>query len=171
MELPPGLGGLLQVVTPTHVIALTGLGLITGRNSASAGIASIAAFALGLAIGLGAIASGAGETPANEVLLAGAALCGLTAASGVAVPAALAAAVALVSGAALGLDSPPDAIRLGEAVAALLATAGGSIAALALIAFSAVALAHRWQGGIVVRVAGSWIAAIAILALALRWAA
>jgi hypothetical protein len=29
----------------------------------------------------------------------------------------------------------------------------------------------RWRQGIILRVAGSWVAAIAILVLALRWAA
>ena len=51
----------------------------------------VAAFALGLAIGLGALARGVGETPAGDVLLASAALCGLTAATGARMPVALAA--------------------------------------------------------------------------------
>jgi urease accessory protein len=171
MVLPAGIGGLLHpLATPAHVIALAGLGLIAGRNSSSACVAIVTAFALGLAAGLGAVASGVGETPARDVLLTGALLCGLLAASGVPAPAAFAAPVAFVSGTAVGLDSPPDAIRLSEAVAALIGTACGGIAALAAIAFLAFALARLWRG-IALRVAGSWIAAIAILVLALRWAA
>jgi urease accessory protein len=164
-------GGLLHPLSmPVHVIALIGLGLIAGRIFLAAQAAIIGAFALGLATGLGAIAWGIGETPASDVLLAGATLWGLTAASNFAVPAWLASPMALVSGIALGLDSPPQSILLGEAVAMLIGTACGGIAALTVIAVLASAIARLWQG-ILLRVAGSWIAAIAILALALRWAA
>jgi hypothetical protein len=172
MVLPAATGGLLTpLTTPAHLIALAGIGLMAGRSNRWSARAAIAgAFALGLAAGLGAVAAGAGETPANDVLLALAALCGLIAASGLGVPAVLAAPAALASGVALGLDSPPDAIRLDEAVAALIGTACGGVAALVLIGLTAVALARLWRG-VVLRVAGSWIAAIAILVLALRWAA
>jgi len=170
MVLPAGIvAGLAHpVTTPAHVIALMGLGLVAGRNVLPAGAAIIAAFALGLAAGLGAIAWGVGETPASDVLLAGATLCGLIGALQVKVPLPLAAPLALVSGIALGLDSPPESILLREAVAMLIGTALGGAAALAMIAFAACVIA-RWRHGIVLRVAGSWIAAIAILVLALRW--
>jgi urease accessory protein len=170
--LTAGIDGLLRpLATPAHVIALTGLALIAGRNNRntlSAGAAIIAAFALGLAIGLLALAWGAGETPAVDALLAGATLCGLVAASGVPAAVALAAPLALLSGVALGLDSPPDAIRLDEAVAMLIGTAGGGVAALALMTLAASVIA-RWRHGIALRVAGSWLAAIAIMALAVWW--
>jgi hypothetical protein len=77
--------------------------------------------------------------------------------------------LAFVSGAALGLDSPPQSIFLREAVAMLIGTACGDIAMLAIVALAASAIARLWQG-VVLRVAGSWTAAIAILVLALRWA-
>jgi urease accessory protein len=80
------------------------------------------------------------------------------------------AALAVIVGFAGGLDSPPDAITLREAVLSLIGTACGGIAAFALLVAVAAPLARIWQG-IVLRVAGSWIAAIAILVLALRWAA
>jgi len=47
---------------------------------------------------------------------------------------------------------------------------GTGIGALAMIAFVASTIA-RWRQGIILRVAGSWVAAIAILVLALRWVA
>jgi len=170
MILGAGIGGLLHPVsTPAHVLALTSLGLIAGRNFVSAGAAIIGAFALGIAAGLGAIAWGVGETPASDALLASATLCGLIAASDVTVPVSLAVPVALVSGSALGLDSPPESILLGEAIAMLIGTACGGVGALAMIAFAASTVA-RWRQGIVLRVAGSWVSAIAILVLALRWA-
>jgi urease accessory protein len=158
------------VSTPAHVVALTGLSLIAGRNFLSANAAIIGSFGLGLAAGLGAIAWGVGETPASDVLLASATLCGLIAASGLTAPVLFAMAVALASGAALGLDSPPQSILIGEALATLIGTACGGIAALAMIAFLASAIGRLWHG-VLLRVVGSWIAAIAIMVLALRWAA
>src|SRR5437660_661465 len=136
------------VSTPAHVVALIGLGLVAGRNFLRAGGAIIGAFALGLAAGLGAIAWGVGETPASDVLLASATLCGLIAASGLTAPVLLAVPVALVSGLALGLDSPPESIRLGEAVAMLTGTACSGIVVLAMIVFLASRIA-RWRQGIV----------------------
>jgi len=163
-------GGMLHpLVAPAHVIALIGLGLVASRDVLSAQVRIIAAFASGLAGGLGAIAWGAGETPANDVLVAVAALCGLIAASGLSAPAWLAAPLALASGIAVGLDSPPEVISLREAVLMLIGTACGSIALLAAAGAAASALSRLWHG-IGTRVAGSWIAAIAILVLALRWA-
>src|SRR5262245_58765564 len=172
MVLPAGIvAGLVHPgSTSAHVVALIGVGLIAGRDFWRAGAVIIGAFALGLAAGLSAIAWGVGETPAGDVLLASTTLCGLIAATGVTAPVSVAMPVALVSGAALGLDSPPQSILLGEAVATLIGTGCGGTGALAMIAFAASAVA-RWHQGIVLRVAGAWVAAIAILGLALRWAA
>ena len=163
-------GGMLHpLLAPAHVIALIGLGLVAGRKSLPGRAWIIAAFALGVAGGLGSIAWGVGETPASDALPGVAAVCGLIAASGCSAPVWLAAPLALVSGAAVGLDSPPETISLREAELMLVGTACGGIAALTLLAAAATALTGLWQG-IATRVAGSWIAAIAILVLALRWA-
>jgi urease accessory protein len=166
-----GVSGLLHpLLTPTHMVVLISLSLIAGRNFVPSGAAIIGAFALGLVAGLGAIACGVGETPANDMLLASATLCGLMAASDITVPVPLVVPVMLMSGGALGLDSPPQSISLSEAVAMLIGTACGALAALTIIAFVASRMARVWKG-IALRVAGSWVAAIAILVLALRWVA
>jgi urease accessory protein len=163
-------GGMLHpLLAPAHLVSLVGLGLLAGRTAPRARIAMATAFAAGLGGGLGAIAWGAGETPANNVLLAGAAACGMIAALGLPGRAWFAAPLALIIGSAVGLDSPPETISLHEAVLMLTGTFCGGIAALALMAAAAAALARPWQA-IALRVAGSWIAAIAILVLALRWA-
>ena len=65
--------------------------------------------------------------------------------------------------------SPPETISLHEAVLMLTGTFCGGVAALALLTAAAAWLAHLWRA-IALRVAGSWIAAIAILVLALRLA-
>jgi urease accessory protein len=162
-------GGLLHpLLMPAHLIALIGLALVAGRHPSWARAAIVAAFALGLAGGLGGIAWGLGETPAGDVLLVAAVACGALAAAGTMVSAWLAAPAALVCGAALGLDSPPESISLREAALMLVGTGCGGIAALAAFAMAAGALARLWQG-VALRVAGSWIAAIAILVLARRW--
>jgi urease accessory protein len=171
MDAAAGIGAWLHpLATPAHIIALTGLGLVAGRSTQFTRAAIVAAFALGLATGLLAVAQGVGETSAGDALLANATLCGLAAASGIAAPTALAVPVVFACGIALGLDSPPETISYGEAVATLIASAAGGVAALALTTL-ATAAAARYRDGIALRVAGSWVAAIAILVLALRWAA
>jgi hypothetical protein len=57
---------------------------------------------------------------------------------------------------------------LKEAVLMLLGTACGGAVAFAVLAVAASAL-RRVGRGIVLRIAGSWVASIAILVLALRW--
>jgi hypothetical protein len=170
--LSAGIIGLLHpLATPAHVIALAGLALIVPRNKGNAAFAGSAvevAFAVGLAIGLATLVEGVGETLAADGLLAGATLCGLLAASGVRTSVALSLAVALLCGIAVGLDSPPQAISLGEAVATMMGVACGAVAALALMTTLAFAMGRVWRG-VMLRVVGSWVAAIAILALVVRW--
>jgi urease accessory protein len=166
---PLAAGLVHPLLAPAHVAALIGIGLIAGRHGGRARAAIVAAFAAGLACGLMAIALSAGETPANDVLWAAAGGCGIAAAAGMRLRCGLAATIALATGAALGLDSPPETIFLGEAVATLIGTACGAVAAEALSAVFVSAMARLWQG-MALRVAGSWIAAIAALVLALRFA-
>jgi urease accessory protein len=77
--------------------------------------------------------------------------------------------LAAVMGAAIGLDSPPEAISLEEAVATLVGIEVGALIALALVTAGASRLERDWQR-IGVRVLGSWTAASALLAIAVRFA-
>jgi len=129
----------------------------------------LAAFAVGLVAGLWALALGAGETPAGDALAAAAMLCGLAAAMALRLPAALTAFLGFIVGLATGLDAPPDSISVREAILGLIGTACGGVAAFAAAVVASALLGGLWDG-IALRVAGSWIAAIAILVLALRWA-
>jgi len=159
--------GLLHpLLAPAHVVALAGLAVAAGR--AGLRLATVAAFAPGLIAGLGALAWGVGETPAPDVLLAVAGFCGILAAALPRVPAWLVVALAPIVGIAIGLDSPPEVTSLKEAVLMLLGTACGGVIAFAVLALAAFVLGGVGRG-IVLRVAGSWVAAIAILVLALRW--
>jgi hypothetical protein len=153
------------LMVPAHAVALLALGLMIGQQARHR--ATLIAFALGLIAGLAGIAAAIGESPANTVLLAAATMAGLAAATGWAVPTVIGAPIALVIGAALGLDSPPKAASMQTANATL---AGTGLAAFVIVALIAL-LAARLRGGwprIGVRVLGSWVAASAILVLALR---
>jgi hydrogenase/urease accessory protein HupE len=159
------IAGLMHPLSITaHVVALVGLGLMVGQQSRRR--ATLLAFAIGLVTGLAALAAAVGETRAPVVLLSGAALAGLAAASGWPVPGILGAPLALTIGTALGLDSPPRAASISAANAALVGTALAAFAAVALIAAIAARLRQGWPR-VGVRVLGSWIAASAILVVTL----
>ncbi len=160
------LAGLLHpLLLPAHALALIGLAALAG--SAKWRLWSIAAFAISLMGGLAAVAGGVGETPANDVLLAAAAICGLATAALPHVPAWIAVVSAAVVGVAIGLDSPPEVISLRDAALMLAGVGCGGILAFAFLAAIAAVAARLWQG-VPLRVAGSWVAAIAVLVLALR---
>jgi hypothetical protein len=79
--------------------------------------------------------------------------------------------LAAITGVTLGLDSPPEAISIAVATAILLGTGlGASLALAAIVAgTSYIASLGDW-GRIGARILGSWIAASALLVLALRFA-
>ena len=159
------IAGLMHPLSITaHVIALIGLGLMIGQQSRRR--ATLAAFAIGLVAGL---AAAVGETRAPLVLMSGAALAGLAAASGWAVPSVLGAPLAFIVGVAFGLDSPPRAATIEAANAALAGTALAAFAAVAMIAVISGRMRQGWPR-IGVRVLGSWIAASAILVVTLQLA-
>jgi urease accessory protein len=160
--------GLLQpLLMPSHALALVGLGLLIGQQSADRRLVAMIAFALALAAGLGALALAVGETPAGDVLLAGVAVSGVLAALAALVPTLGLALLAAVLGAALGLDSPPDVLSLLGAYLMLLGSGLGACLALGIASECAARAARQWQR-MGVRVLGSWAAASAMLALAVR---
>jgi urease accessory protein len=166
--------GMLQpLALPTHALALLALGLLISQQHARRRLLLSAAFVAGLAAGLAAIALAVGPTPAADVVLAAAGLAGLLVAIGRPLPALGCALLVAVAGAALGLDSPPQATSIAAGTIMLIGTGSGASLALAFVVAGAGALAGA-QGlawpRIGVRVLGSWIAASAMLVLALRFA-
>jgi urease accessory protein len=161
--------GVVQGFAPAHLLALIAAALLAGPAGFLERVGFVAAFAAGLAAGLGALAAGVGETAAGDVLIVAAMICGLAAAAALRLPTGLAELLSFIVGLATGLDSPPEAILLREAILGLVGTACGGIAAMAAMVTLSAVLGRIWQG-IGLRVAGSWTAAIAILVLALRWA-
>jgi urease accessory protein len=161
--------GVVQGFAPAHLLALIAAALLAGPAGFLERVGFVAAFAAGLAAGLGALAAGVGETAAGDVLIVAAMICGLAAAAALRLPTGLAELLSFIVGLATGLDSPPEAILLREAILGLIGTACGGIATMAVMVALSAVLGRIWQG-IGLRVAGSWTAAIAILVLALRWA-
>jgi urease accessory protein len=163
-------GGLLHpVLTPTHGLGLLGLALLIGQQPADKRRLPQRLFALGLAAGLAALAFAVGETPANAVLLAAVATTGALVAAGCRLPALALGPLAGVIGAPIGLDSPPEVVSLQDAVVMLIGTWLGALIGLGVVIEFAARMARDWQL-IGVRVLGSWTAASALLAIAVRFA-
>jgi urease accessory protein len=161
------LDGLASALLPAHLLALVALGLTIGQGERRT--IAIAAFALGLATGSAAIALAVRDTPAALGLLAMAAFAGIALAAAWPPPNIIKVVLAFATGAAITLNSPPQAITLGAAIATQLATAVAALVVLALVVLIAMHAAQPWQR-IAVRIVGSWIAASAILVIALRLA-
>jgi urease accessory protein len=165
--------GLLHpLALPAHVLALLALALLIGQQTAGTRHVSLAAFVAGAAVGLTAIAFGVGQTPALDVLLATAFASAASAAIARPLPTLPCALLAAIAGVALALDSPPEAISIAVATATLVGTGLGASLALAIIVTGTNYLTRvrEWNwvrlGG---RILSSWIAASAILALAVRF--
>jgi len=162
------LGGLLHpLALPAHALALLALGLLIAQQSAR--LLLLAAFVAGLIAGLVALAFAVAATSAGDILLATAALAGLLVALARPLPMPVSAPLAAIAGVALGLDSPPEVIILSAATVMLIGTGVGACLAVAIVAVGASYLTRDWQR-IGIRILGSWIAASAILVLALRFA-
>jgi urease accessory protein len=164
------IGGLLHpLLVPTHALALVALGLLIGQQSRGRRPIPLTSFVAGLAAGLAALALAVRQSFAPDALLAAAGLSAGLVALGQPLPVLVGAPLAGLAGVALGLDSPPQAISLARASAALIGTALGACLVLAVALAVAMRCTRQWQR-IGVRVVGSWIAASAILVLAMRLA-
>jgi urease accessory protein len=157
--------GLLNpLTTPAHVLTLLALSLLMALQPQR--FVVLLVFALALAAGFLAIVLAIETTPARTVLLAVAAALGVVVAAAWA-PKLLARLLAAIAGAALALDSPPQAVTLAEAYATIAGTAVGACTMLVVVAAIAAYANADWQR-LGVRIVGSWIAASAILVLAVQ---
>lgn len=153
------------LLLPLHVMAVLSLGLLIGQQGWSRAVP--AAYAAAVLVGLGAIALAAAPDFAEESLLVATALAGLLLALARSWPAGVGMALGVVVGLLLALDSPPQALALREANLELAGTAAGFTLALWAVAAFSVRLHRDWQR-LGARILGSWIAASAVLVLALR---
>ena len=162
-------GALAQFFTPTHLLAVVALGLLAGQQPKRMPVVTLAAFALGLTIGSIIIATAVRETPAALALLAIAAFAAIMVVIALPTTTLVVYALAFGTGAALALNSPPQALTIPSAVAAQFGTGVAALGTLALVIGVAMHADRPWQR-IGVRIAASWVAASTILVLALRLA-
>lgn len=154
----PFVNGILHpIIEPAHLLALIALGLWIGRQDHDALRRAIVALAVALIAGL--LAGPLAAMPSNVPIIAALVL-GCLAASGWQGPARLVAMVAVVTAVLIGFDSAAD-----DGVLALGIWTGAM-----LIVLNVVNLAMRINAAwlhVGLRVAGAWIAAIALMLLAL----
>jgi len=163
-------GGLLHpILVPAHALGLLALGLFIGQQDSRHRRGAAAMFAVALVVGLAAIVLAVGQTPAGEVLLADAAALGALVAIARPPPRPVGWLAAAVTGATIGLDSPPQVISMALGTITLIGTGLGACITLAIVVEVTSYLRRDWQQ-LGMRILGSWIAASAMLALAVRWA-
>ena len=156
-------GGLIHpVLVPAHALALVALGLLISQQSQGKRLAPLMVFGMALTVALVAIAFSIGEIAAGKVLLASVAISGTLVALAFPVPILILGPLAAVTGAMIGLDSPPEVNSIGEAIVILIGIGLGGCIGLAFVVECASYLTRGWQQ-MGMRVLGSWIAASAML--------
>jgi hydrogenase/urease accessory protein HupE len=162
--------GLLHpVFVPAHILLIIAFGLFLGQKGAVNNRAAIVAFWIATAAGL--IAAWFPVTGAMEpYLLSAAALTGLLIASNLPVPPFWCSLAAVMVGLLLGMDSTQETLLGSEKLIALLGCGIGiNILVLFPTALADCLNEKAWQK-IGVRIIGSWVAASAMLVLALSFA-
>jgi len=153
----------------SHALSLLALGLLAGMQPPLQRAALIAVCLAAMAVSFAMITFAYSSERAELLVLVLAVLTGLALASGLKVSFAIAAALAACLGSAILVDSVPAVPSVRETLLTLSGTALAAIVMIAVVAFLSATLPAFWQR-IGIRVAGSWIAASAILVLALRLA-
>jgi urease accessory protein len=160
-------GGVLHaLLIPEHGLSLLALGLVLGRQRPLIRHTGMLAFFAATACGLVGAALIGEETIAADVLVAAACMLGLLVAAAWS-PAFLGLPLAAIAGLTIALDSRPDGTSTADAISMVVGSGLGAAIALLIVAEGSVLVRGR-APLIVARVAGSWIAAIAILVLSLR---
>jgi urease accessory protein len=161
------IGGLTQFFIPSHLLAIVALALLAAQHAERFPALMLTLLAAGLLAGSLTVASAIRENPAALALLALAAIAAALVVVARALPSWIGAVLAFAMGVALPLNSPPHAIRISDAIVSQLGFAVAAVASFAFVAIVATRARRPWQR-IGTRVVGSWIAASAILVLALR---
>ena len=160
-------GGVLHaLLIPEHGLSLVALGLVVGRQEHAPRRWALLIFTAALTVGLVATALKLETTLAVDVLLLATGILGLLMAAAWAPPI-LASVLSIFIGLAFALDSAPDATSADELNRMLIGSGLGAAVALVTVAESS-AFLQGSAPSIVMRVLGSWTAAIAILVLSLR---
>lgn len=162
-------GFVAPLLVPAHVMLVVALGLAIGQQKPRHRLAHLALFAAAILLALAAIVRPVAVVQAGLAVLAVAALMGAIAAWARPVPLLAMTPFTALGGAAIELDSVPDEISMRVSLMMLIGSAAGAVVVVGLVATAASRLAAHWQR-IGLRIIGSWIAASAILVLALRLA-
>ncbi|MCB1775750.1 MAG: HupE/UreJ family protein [Gammaproteobacteria bacterium] len=160
-------GILHPLVVPAHVMAVLVFGILVGQQGVKQLQAAVMGFLAAVGIGIG-IAGFYPGTWSELPLLGVVALVGLLVALAKPLPVPLHLVIAVVLGGLLGMDSA-QAELAGRAMWASLLGSGVALYLLVLYAlvFAEYFSRHAWQR-IGLRVIGSWVAAAALLVLALQ---
>lgn len=161
-------GGLLHpLFVPAHALAVLALGLLIGQQMPQWDRKAPLIYVTALAVGLGILTFGIVPRHIELALLLLALGSGGLIALGRVLPEPAGIGLALVTGLTIGLDSPPEVLSIREANFMLIGTGFGATILLILVVEIGSRLTRPWQR-IGARVIGSWVAASAILVLALR---
>ena len=160
-------GGMLHaLLIPEHGMSLLALGVALGLQQPVASRSGVLIFVAALTGGLVVTAFIAEPALAADILLAATGILGLLIAAAW-VPPVVGGFLAAIAGVTFALDSRPEVTSTDEIIRMLIGTGIGAALALALVTGASTFL--KGNGArIVMRVLGSWIAAIAIMDLALR---
>jgi urease accessory protein len=163
-------GGVLHpLLVPAHLMALAAFGLLLGQQTPRQRYLLLAIFAASLLSGTAAVTAALAAENPDVVVLVAAAILGLMVVLARPLPLTGVAPIVFALGIALELDSVPQEISMRATLVTLGGTALAAFAIPALLAVLTAYLQRDWQR-IGIRVLGSWIAAGAILVLALRLA-
>jgi urease accessory protein len=161
-------GALHPLLVTEHSLAILGLGLLIGQQTEWARPAPFT-FIVVLVAGLLILTLGVAVPFAGIVLLLCALVAGVLLALGRPLPEAAGCMLAGVTGLAIALDSPPEVVSVREANLMLIGTGFGATILLIVVVEISARLRPSWTR-IGARVFGSWIAASAVLLLALPFA-
>jgi len=159
-------GMLHPLIVPAHVLLLVGLGLLLGQHTPKISRPAWSAFALALVAGLAAAAA-SGAQVSLPVLLVLAFLAALLVILDRPVGVTIAVGLGIAAGIVIGLSSRPETTISRELWLGLTGAAFGAVLILSYVGGLAATVSRPWQR-IAVRVAGSWIAASALIVLSLN---
>lgn len=160
-------GALHPFLVPAHLVALLGLGLLVGQRGLAFGRYPMLALLLALLTGLVASGSVAGFDLERPVL-GGAALCALAVVAALPLPRWALFALAALIGAGIGLGSAPEGRFESARWSSLAGTGLGAFLAVIVVGALVDRLRPSWAR-VGIRIAGSWLAASALLVLALSF--
>ena len=161
-------GGLLHpLVVPAEALTIVAAGLLLGQSGTRRAQVGCLMVPVGIIAGLAGAQLLAGEWQMTTYLLALTLIMAAIVVAAVRIPLIAVAVLVLAAAVGIGIDAEPEASSMRGALIAAAGTAVGGTLAVFMIAALTVRPFTFWQT-VAIRVAGSWLAAIAMLYLAWR---